>query len=268
MKIRLLLAAALCVSAPAFAQEAAKTVAPAQAAAAPAPNSAAEPSEDEMADLLNSRQQLKQDVTLQRSVDGKVIETRKETVIYDHTDPLRSSESAVAPLDRLRAAFDQEALTRREALREAELDFALADKDRNGWLTEAEFGDLVHAWREGDVQSAALGKSNRAIRFVDFHDGLAEEAADNLAVEEARQKYAAMVAGRGALTKREFMREVSAAFDKFDADQNGLLRETELIAFRASARGEVDHEGGVEAAPLPAVATPEAEAVAPLKSAQ
>jgi hypothetical protein len=221
-----------------------------------------------MADLLNSRQQLKQDVTLQRSVDGKVVETRKETVTYDHADPLRSSESAVAPIDRLRAAFDEEALTRREALREAELDFSLADKDRNGWMTEAEFAELVHAWREGDVQSAALGKSDRTIRFVDFHDGLAEEAADQLAMDEAKKKYAAMIGDRGALTKREFTREVSAAFDKADADQNGLLREAELISFRADARGETAHEGGVEAAPLPPVDAPTEQAAPPSKPAQ
>ena len=263
MRSRLLLAAAFCLSVPAFAQDAAKSTAPAQDAAAPA----AAPSEDEMADLLNSRQQLQQGVTLQRTVDGEVVETRKETVVYDHADPLRSSESAVAPIDRLRADFDQETLTRREALKEAELDFSLADKDRNGWMTDVEFADLVHAWREGDVRSSALGKSDRAIRFVDFHDGLAEEAADQLAMDEAKRKYAAMVGDRGALTKREFTREVSAAFDRADADQNGLLRDSELIAFRAEARGEVAHADGVEAAPLPSVAEP-ADAAAELKPAQ
>jgi len=254
---RLALAATLIVAglAPALAQDA-----PSPAGqAAPA----ADPSEDEMADLLNSRQQLSQGVTLKRKVNGEVVETRKETLTYKPGDPLRSSESVISPLDRLKAQFDQDVLTRREALEEAELDFVLADKDRNGWLTEEEFAGLVGEWREGDIRSAALGDTRRQTRFVDYHDGLAAAAADQLAIDEARAKYQVMVAGRGALTKREFLREVSAGFDAADANEDGLLRDVELIAFRAAARGEVEHEDAIVAAPLPPVAPETAPAASP-----
>jgi len=54
--------------------------------------------EDEMADYLNSLQQIKQDVTLTRSVNGEVVEMTTETVVYSADGPLLGSEAGLSPL--------------------------------------------------------------------------------------------------------------------------------------------------------------------------
>lgn len=211
--------------------EAASPPAPLDEAVPPAPAEAAI-NEDEMADLLNSRQQIKQGVTLTKTVDGKVIESKKETIVYSKDDPLRTTEAGVSPLERLKAEFDSETLTRREALDEAKLDFVIADLDRDNAMTADEFTFLVKGWQDAEISGAGRG------RFVDpvFHLDQAEADAEHAA--QARTKFAAMAGVDPTLSKKAFTRKIVEEFEEHDLDDDELLTGDELLAFRASVRGE------------------------------
>lgn len=215
------------------------TGAHAQEAAAEAPPAAAEPdaeapavNEDEMADLLNSQQQIKQDVTLTRTVNGQVVETKKETVIYSKGDQLRDSEAGLSPLQRLKEAFDSEALTRKEALEEAKLDFVVADQNRDEAVTADEFVFLVKGWENAEITGSGHG------RFVDPYFHVDQETADAEHEAQARAKFTAMAGADLTLSRRAFTRKVIEEFEEHDADKDDLLQGDELLNFRASVRGE------------------------------
>lgn len=215
------------------------TGAHAQEAAAEAPPAAAEPdaeapavNEDEMADLLNSQQQIKQDVTLTRTVNGQVVETKKETVIYSKGDQLRDSEAGLSPLQRLKEAFDSEALTRKEALEEAKLDFVVADQNRDEAVTADEFVFLVKGWENAEITGSGHG------RFVDPYFHVDQETADAEHEAQARAKFSAMAGADLTLSRRAFTRKVIEEFEEHDADKDDLLQGDELLNFRASVRGE------------------------------
>lgn len=240
-----LAATAALAGSPAFAQETApETPAlpdqPAAVEIAPepaAPSAAAEPGEpavnpDEMADLLNSRQQITQGVTLTRTVDGKVIETAKETIVYSPDDPYRSSEAGQSPVERLKAAFAAAALTRKEALEEAKLDFVIADLDRNEEMTADEFVFLVKGWQNAEITGG--GRS----RFVDTAFHADEAAADAEHEAQARAEFARMAGADATLSRKAYMKAILADFKAADADDDDLLRGDELLRFRAVNRGE------------------------------
>ncbi len=233
--------ATLAFAAPAFAQSetapAPEMAAPAEAAPAEvAPAAAPAINEDEMADYLNSQQQIKQDVTLTRSVDGKVVESRTETVVYSKDDPLRETEAGQTPLQQLQAEFDSQALTRKEAIEEARLDFIVADLDRNDSLSIDEFLFLIKGWEDAEI--SGIGRS----RFVDpfVHADAESAAAEHEAL--ARTRFTAIADGDNAISRREFARAVTTGFKTFDLNDDDLLQGDELIHFRAAARGETAPE--------------------------
>lgn len=229
---RALLAATVAFTAPAWSIALAQD-APADAPLAPAGDAAAPAiNEDEMADYLNSQQQIKQDVTLTRTVDGKVIETKKQTIVYSPNDPLRDSEAGLSPVERLKAEFDSQALTRKEALEEARLDFVIADLDRDNTMNAAEFVYLVKGWQDAEISGS--GHS----RFVDPYFHVDQAAADAEHAEQARAKFAAMAGEAAMLNKKGFTRKVLEQFEQYDLDKDDLLRGDELLNFRASVRGE------------------------------
>jgi len=206
--------------------------APANPAAEPPVAAAPQINEDEMADLLNSQQQIKQDVTLTRSVNGQIVETRKETVVYSKEDPLRGSEAGLSPLEKLKDRFDSQALTRKEALDEAKLDFVIADLDRDDAMTADEFSYLVKGWESAEISGSGHG------RFVDPYFHVDPEAAEREHDEQARAKFAAMAGVDSSLGKKAFTRKIIEEFEKSDLDKDDLLRGDELLNFRASVRGE------------------------------
>ncbi len=231
MRILVLSLAALTGLASANAQEpealpAGTTMAP---EAAPAP---AEVNPDEMADLLNSQQQIRQGVTLTRSVDGQVIETRTETLTYSPDDPLRGSEAGLSPLERLQAEFDSEALTRKEAYEEAKLDFVVADLNRDDKMDESEFVFLVNGWQEATVRGSGRG------RFVDPTPHADEAAAKAEHETQARAKFAFLAGGAATVSKKDYLREVLIDFDALDKNDDGILTGPELLYFRVANRGE------------------------------
>jgi hypothetical protein len=199
-----------------------------------APAAAAEPAinEDEMADLLNARQQVKQGVTLTKTVDGKVIDTRKDTIVYAKDDPIRGSEAGPSALEKLQAEFDSQTLTRREALQEAKTDFVLADLDRSETLTADEFVFLVMGWQNADI--TGVGRD----RFIDPYFHVDQATADAEHQAQARAKFAAMAGAEVAISKKALSREVTREFDEHDLDDDELLTGDELLNFRASVRGE------------------------------
>lgn len=207
--------------------------APSLEPAADEPAGQAEPlNEDEMADLLNSQQQISQGVTLTRTLDGQVVETRKETVVYSKDDPLRDTEAGLSPLERLKAEFDSEALTRKEALEEAKLDFIVADFDRDDRMSAEEFVFLVKGWEDAEITGAGRG------RFVDPYFHVDQETAAAEHAQQARAKFAEMAGTEMMLSRKAFTRQISKEFENSDLDGNEILQGEELLNFRASVRGE------------------------------
>lgn len=200
--------------------------------AAPVEPEAPALNEDEMADYLNSKQQITQGVTLTRSINGQVVETRKDTLVYTSKDPLRSSEAGLSPLERLQAEFDSQALTRSEALDEARLDFIVADLDRDNVLSAAEFVFLVKGWEEAEISGSGSG------RFVDPYFHVDEEAARSEHAEQARAKFAAMAGEAATLSRKAFTRRIIEEFERRDLNRDEVLTGDELLNFRAAVRGE------------------------------
>ena len=76
------------------------------------PEDEEELSADEMADLLNSRQQLQQTFTLKRTINGKIVETKQKTVTLSPNAPYRPTEAGETTLQKVRAEFDSDCRTR------------------------------------------------------------------------------------------------------------------------------------------------------------
>ena len=244
LRTPLLASAALLISFGAVsAQEPDGATATTDAPAASSETAAEEPAvdEDNMADLLNSQQQIKQDVTLTRSVDGKVIESRTETVVYSMDDPLRATEAGLSPLEKLKAEFDSEALTRKEAIEEAKSDFIIADLDRDNDMSADEFVFLVKGWENAEITGSGRG------RFVDpfFHVNEAEAAIEH--EKQAREKFNAMAGVTEgvavSINRKVFQRSVLDEFEAHDLDKNEILQGDELLNFRAAVRGEAIPSG-------------------------
>lgn len=230
---RLIIAASiLALAAPAHsnAQDAsatpAQTPAAAAAEAAPAPDALA-PNPDESAASLNRAQKVEQTYTLQRTIDGEVVETTQKTVAFSPGDPIRESEAVESPQEALARAFDNATLTRTEAYEEAKLDFVVADADRDDRVTEAEFLALAAGWNEAGDESVANEQRDAA---ASDQDALTAQAL-------ARTKFALMVGADAALTRKRFIREYMVDFDAVDVDGDKRLEGEELIRFRAVNRG-------------------------------
>ncbi|OFX00357.1 MAG: hypothetical protein A3E78_03015 [Alphaproteobacteria bacterium RIFCSPHIGHO2_12_FULL_63_12] len=202
---------------------------------APAPAEAPAINEDEMADLLNSQQQIKQDVTLTRSVNGQVVETKTETVIYSKDDPIRGSEAEPTALEKLKARFDGEALTRKEALEEAKLGFVVGDLDRDDAMTAEEFVYLVKVWDGADTAEEDAETIADPVSLLD------QEDAGHISGELARAKFAAMAGSDLTIGKRAFTRKIIEDFENNDLDKDDLLRGDELLNFRKAVRGKPTH---------------------------
>ncbi len=216
--------------------------APAETASAEdgAPEAAAPPSEDEVADMLNSRQQLQQTFTLKRTIDGNVVETEKRTVTYSRNQPYRETEAGRTALQKLQAEFDGEVLTRTEAFEEAKLDFTIADADRDGAMTADEFITLVNSWRENDARQAEAPTQEvaRQREFEAFLLDVNPEAAREQNQAPIREKFAFMSGVSLTVSREDYIREYLLDFDAMDADKNTLLEGMELMRFRALNRGE------------------------------
>lgn len=251
MKRSLFLAAALTLAAgPAMAQENATAAATDEAqeaavdeAASAAPEDGAETTEvdaDNMADLLNSRQQLQQTFTLKRTVNGEVIETDKRTVTYSRDDPYRETEAAKSTVERLKESFDGEALTRTEAFEEAKLDFVIADADRDGRMTAAEFANLVDTWRKTDARQAEAPNEEiaRQREYDAFLQEIDPDTAEMQTEAYALEKFAFMAGAAETLSLQDYIREQMLDFDSMDADKDTILTGEELMRFRALNRGE------------------------------
>jgi hypothetical protein len=205
-----------------------------------APEAAAELSEDDVADMLNSSQQLQQTFTLKRTIDGTVVETEKRTVTYSRGQPYRETEAGRTALQKLQAEFDGEVLTRTEAFEEAKLDFTIADTDRNGEMTADEFIALVNSWRENDARQAEAPTQEvaRQREFEAFLLDVNPEAAREQNQTHVREKFAFMSGAAQTVSREDYIREYLLDFDAMDTDKDTLLKAMELMRFRALNRGE------------------------------
>jgi len=216
----------------AVAQEMQEEAAPAAETADPAggaDDAAATVNEDEMADSLNANQQLQQSVTLRRRLNGELVETETRTITYDRATPTRPTEAGPTVFDAARAAFDKEALTRSEAVAEAELDFSVADLDRNGALSAEEFTRLLSRLGES-APGAARRRSTGASPRESF---IAE-------LDQAADRFTQLAGPDGLVSQQEYKRRVSTDFDYFDGDRDGLLAGEALADFRAARASGLD----------------------------
>jgi hypothetical protein len=237
-------AAAALISSAAAQEPSAAPIAPEAAQGEePAPAEGAEPAEinpDEMADDLNSSQQLQQSFTLKRMIDGEVVETDKRTVTYSRDTPYRETEAGRTTVERLKAAFASEALTRTKAFEEAKLDFIIADKDRNELLSAQEFAALVAGWRDNEIRQGEAPNSEiaRQRQYDAFLDEIDPEAAHMQSEAFAMKKFAFMAGAAETMTLQDYIREYLLDFDSMDADNDAVLTADELMRFRALNRGE------------------------------
>lgn len=192
---------------------------------ADADHEAGEPDADNMADALNARQQLEQTYTLKRSINGELVETQQRTITLDPDDPIRATEVGDTAVERLRQAFDGEALTRAEALAEARLDFTNADVDRNGALTREEFGDLL-------ILRQANGAFAGAVNNPYPSDKEARQA-----TEEGLRKFDFIAGAQRVIDRSQFIQEYLVDFDAMDQNDDSVLMDDELIRFRAMTEG-------------------------------
>lgn len=208
-----------------------------------APAGGAEPVEvnpDEMADDLNSSQQLQQSFTLKRTVDGEVVATEKRTVTYSRDMPYRETEAGRTTVERLKSAFEGEALTRTQAFEEAKLDFAIADKNRDDKLTAQEFAALVAGWRTNEIRQSGAPNSEiaRQRQYDAFLEEIDPDAAHMQAEAYAKEKFTFMAGAAETLSLQDYIREYLLDFDFMDADRDAILIGEELMKFRALNRGE------------------------------
>ncbi len=200
----------------------------------------AEPDTDNVADMLNSRQQLQQTFTLKRTVNGELVETEQRTVTYERGAPYRETEAGKSTVERLKESFDGEALTRTEAFEEAKLDFVIADANRDGAMTAAEFANLVITWRKNNARIAEAPSEEIAQqrKYDAFIAEIDPAAMEKEASQDARRKFAFMAGAAEALSLQDYIREQMLDFDSMDADNDRILQGDELMRFRALNRGE------------------------------
>ena len=197
-------------------------------------------SEDEMADDLNSRQQLQQTFTLKRSINGEVVATEERTVTYSRDIPYRETEAGRTTIERLKSVFDGEALTRTEAFEEAKLDFVIADMDRDELITATEFAGLVESWRKNAARRATSPSEEiaRQRQYDAFLNEIAPEATEKRSETYALEKFAFMAGAAQTMNLQDYIREYLLDFDSMDTDKDAVLNGEELMRFRAINRGE------------------------------
>ncbi len=198
------------------------------------------PSADDMADQLNSQQQLKQTFTLKRTVNGKVVETKKKTVTLSPGDPYRPTEAGETTLQQVRSAFDNEVLSRVEAFEEAKIDFTIADVDRDGRMTAEEFANLVNSWRQTGARDTEA-PSEEIAREREYQALLAAIDPDAAATENesnAKAKFAFISGAQETIAREDYIREYLLDFDTMDINDDTFLDGEELTRFRAVNRGE------------------------------
>ncbi|WP_375203147.1 hypothetical protein [Hyphococcus sp.] len=250
LRISALLAGISCLAFPALAQEetppadmpeaAAMPIDDAQAAEGEEVGETVEVNPDEMADMLNSNQQLKQTFTLKRTINGEVVETDKRTVTFSRDMPYRETEAGQTTLERLKASFDGEALTRTEAFEEAKLDFLVADVDRDEAMTGQEFAALVDSWRKNDARKADAPTEEiaRQRQYDAFLEELDPSVAQQQTEAYALEKFAFMAGAAETMSLQDYVREYLLDFDSMDTDKDTVLTGNELMRFRALNRGE------------------------------
>ena len=199
-----------------------------------------EASTDEVADTLNSQQQLQQTFTLKRTINGEVVETKKATVTLTPGDPYRPTEAGQSVRQQVEAAFDSEVLTRVEAFEEAKLDFTIADVNRDGRMNADEFATLVNSWRESGVRNADAPSEEiaREREYQALLEVIDPEAAERETATYANAKFSFISGAQDSISREDYIREYLLDFDTMDADDDTLLKGEELMRFRAANRGE------------------------------
>lgn len=185
-----------------------------------------DPANENLANELTKRHTLRQEFTIKRIVDGEVVETTERSVAIDGSRPSLPTEAGQSIEAQLKESFDQELLTRTEALSEAKLDFALGDIDRDGLLSKQEFTRLIdllqQAGGEETGRETSGGSDTEWRSFVDELD----DPATPISFEDFAGSEDAL------LDEKQFTLGFLHQFDETDLDGDGLLAAEELARFR------------------------------------
>ncbi|MEO0851169.1 MAG: hypothetical protein AAFY04_07155 [Pseudomonadota bacterium] len=197
---------------------------------------AREPDPDRQAADLNARQRINQTFTVRRRAGDETFSETTVSVPADRDFARKPSEAGGTVRDYIRGAADATLLTRREAFSEAALDFSLLDQDRDGALTRVEY-EKAAILRRSQSAYAALISEERDAKQVDHDDRYAAfAAADQREAQRAelRDQYAAFgeALPPKPLDQRGYTLGILKIFDQMDADQDGVLVDAELTAYR------------------------------------
>lgn len=201
------------------------------------PGEPTEVDEDAITRELNANTRLDRSFTLRRRVNGELVETTKRTVAL----PRGATDNDTAPSERALAAYDDEVLSRVEALEEAKNDFTAADTNKDGLMSKAEFEALAKTWRakarreESAESQEHLAREERREAFL---AELKRETDDTRPHTDAARKFAFLAGMSQTISREDYVREYMLDFDSVDENKDMILKGDELKQFRALNRGE------------------------------
>ena len=234
----------------------------------PAPDAepgAEAPNPDNSADDLNARQNIRQTFTVKRKLDGQTIDEKTVEIPGDSAFATRASEARGSVRSYVRDKADREILTRPEAAQEARLEFALADANRDGIMTQTEYQTLAQIRTEDEnyafliEEQHARNKAREPDR-TDRYEAFREADRAEWHKLALAQHFRAMVATEtlwgpssglatsgkisdtpsSGLTENAYVRAFMRDFDAADLNGDFILQETETRTFRRALYGDPD----------------------------
>ncbi|MEL6791033.1 MAG: hypothetical protein AAFO78_10735 [Pseudomonadota bacterium] len=198
---------------------------------------ARKPDPDRQAADLNARQRINQTFTVRRRAGDDVLSETTLIVPGDRDFARQTSEAGGTVRDYIRAAADATLLTRREAFTEAQLDFALLDQDRDGFLNQTEYEKAAALRRDQEAYERLVNTSEEKAPSETKDNRYAAFAkADRQAAQRARltRQFTEMAAlsGGQSIDQRAYALGILAIFDKLDGNEDGVLIDAELHSFR------------------------------------
>lgn len=179
---------------------------------------------------LNARQRITQTVTVKRTVNGTVVEEKRVEVPNPAGLSRQPTEAGMTRRQLLSEQLDRQALTRAEAAEEANLEFTLADQDRDGLVSQSEYEALATVRREDPAyqQFTVLTSKGGATERI---DGTLS------AIPTYINEFSQMAGANSQVERRDYVRAYIVLFDQQDKDENSVLLATELENFRRSLIG-------------------------------
>ena len=193
---------------------------------APVSDDDTETGADNIADSLNAKQDIKQTMTVTKTVNGEVVETQTVEVPNDPKFAKMPTEAGVTKTQAVLSQAEREILTRTEAAEEAKVDFTLADKDNDGKMTLAEYEGLFVARTIDPNYKPVLAEFKT-------EDGKDSPLITGDHAQVLSDRYHLMSGVDGSVNQSVFLKTFMNDFDLSDRDQSATLTGDELVTFRS-----------------------------------